>query len=43
MNDRDYMKDKVNSRWVNMLIVGILAIAFVVAAVSLPLLYFSGG
>lgn len=43
MNDRDYLKDKVNPRWMNILVIGVLAIAFLVAVASLPLLYFSGG
>jgi Mn2+/Fe2+ NRAMP family transporter len=43
MNDRDYMGDKVNPRWVNALVIAVLAIAFLIAIVSLPLLYFSGG
>lgn len=43
MNDRDYMGDKVNSRWTNIPVIAVLVIASVIAAVSLPLLYFSGG
>jgi len=43
MNDRDYLKDQVNSRWVNVAVVGILVLAFVVAVVSLPLAIISGG
>jgi Mn2+/Fe2+ NRAMP family transporter len=43
MNDRDYMGDKVNPRWVNILVIAVLVIAFVVAVVSLPLFYYSGG
>jgi len=43
MNDRDYLKDNVNSRWMNIAVVGILSIAFLVALVTLPLLILSGG
>jgi Mn2+/Fe2+ NRAMP family transporter len=43
LNDRDYMGDKVNPRWVNALVIAVLVIAFVIAVLSLPLLYFSGG
>lgn len=43
MNDRDYLEDKVNPHWMNVLVIGVLVIAFIVSIVSLPLLYFSGG
>jgi Mn2+/Fe2+ NRAMP family transporter len=43
MNDRDYLKDKVNARWMNVAVIGILSIAFLVALATLPLLILSGG
>lgn len=43
MNDREYLKDKVNPRWRNVAFIGVLAIAFIVAIVTLPLLILSGG
>lgn len=43
MNDRDYLKDKVNPRWMNAAFIGVLAIAFIVAVATLPLLVLSGG
>jgi len=43
MNDRDYLGDKVNSRRSNILVMAVLGIASLVAVVSLPLFYFSGG
>lgn len=43
MNDREYLKDKVNARWMNIAFIGVLAIAFIVAVVTLPLLILSGG
>lgn len=43
MNDKDYLKDKTNHKLSNIAIVVILVIAFVVAAVSLPLEIMSGG
>jgi Mn2+/Fe2+ NRAMP family transporter len=43
MNDRSYLGDRVNGRLSNIALVGILAIAFVVAVVSMPLLILSGG
>lgn len=43
MNDREYLKDKVNKRWNNIAVIAVLGLAFVVAVVSLPLLILSGG
>lgn len=43
MNDRTYLGDRVNGGLSNTALVAILVIAFVVAAVSLPLLLLSGG
>ena len=43
MNDADYVRDKTNGRWGNLAIVAVLALAFVVALVSLPLEILSGG
>jgi Mn2+/Fe2+ NRAMP family transporter len=43
MNDRDYLGDKTNGRLSNYALVGVLVIAFGVAAVSIPLLVLSGG
>lgn len=43
MNDREYLRDDVNSRVQNLAFVGVLSIAFIVAVVSLPLLILSGG
>jgi len=43
MNDPSYLGDRVNGRLSNFALVGILAIAFVVAVVSMPLLILSGG
>jgi Mn2+/Fe2+ NRAMP family transporter len=43
MNDRSYLGDRVNGRLANFALIGILAIAFVVAVVSMPLLILSGG
>lgn len=43
MNDADYVRDKTNGRWSNLAIVAVLALAFVVALVSLPLEILSGG
>jgi Mn2+/Fe2+ NRAMP family transporter len=43
MNDREYLRDKVNSRWVNVAVIGVLGIAFCVALATVPLLIFSGG
>lgn len=43
MNDRSYLGDQVNPRWLNIVVVGILGMASVIALVSLPLLYLSGG
>jgi len=43
MNDRDYLRDQVNPRWLNVAVVAILALAFCVAVVSIPLMVLSGG
>jgi Mn2+/Fe2+ NRAMP family transporter len=43
MNDPTYLGDRTNGALSNIATVGILAIAFIVAAVSLPLLVLSGG
>jgi Mn2+/Fe2+ NRAMP family transporter len=43
MNDRAYLGDRTNGALSNIATVGILAIAFVVAVVSMPLLLLSGG
>ena len=43
MNDREYLRDKVNKPWSNVAVIAILAIAFLVALVTLPLLILSGG
>ena len=43
MNDRDYLRDTVNRPWANVAVVGVLAIAFLVALATLPLLVLSGG
>ena len=43
MNDRDYLKDQVNPRWLNVGMVAILLLACVVAVVSIPLMVLSGG
>ncbi len=43
MNDRQYLGDKTNRRFTNSAILLVLVIAFVVAAVSLPLEFLSGG
>ena len=43
MNDPAYLGDRVNGRLSNFALIGILAIAFVVAVVSMPLLILSGG
>ncbi|HEX6553868.1 MAG TPA: divalent metal cation transporter [Ktedonobacteraceae bacterium] len=43
MNDRHYLGDKANKRFTNIAILCILVLAFVVAAVSLPLEFLSGG
>ena len=42
MNDRDYMREQVNSRWANFAVVGIVVIAFVLAAVAIPLQVLGG-
>ena len=42
MNDKHYMREQVNSRWANFAIVGIIAIAFVLAAVAIPLQVLGG-
>jgi Mn2+/Fe2+ NRAMP family transporter len=43
MNDRDYLGDKTNNRATNFATVGVIALAFIVAAVSIPLLFITGG
>jgi Mn2+/Fe2+ NRAMP family transporter len=43
MNDRQYLGESTNRRFTNSAILCILVIAFVVAAVSLPLEFLSGG
>jgi Mn2+/Fe2+ NRAMP family transporter len=43
MNDRTYLGDRVNGRLANWALIAILAVAFVVAVVSMPLLILSGG
>jgi Mn2+/Fe2+ NRAMP family transporter len=43
MNDRSYLGDRVNGRLSNWALILILALAFVVAVVSMPLLILSGG
>jgi Mn2+/Fe2+ NRAMP family transporter len=42
MNDTDYMGEQINSRWTNFVVVGIVAIAFVLAAVAIPLQVLGG-
>ena len=43
MNDPDYLGNKTNGRLGNITLICILIIAFVVAIVSLPLEFLSGG
>lgn len=43
MNDPDYLGDKTKKRITNLAMIVVLALAFVVAIVSLPLLVLSGG
>ena len=43
MNDPEYLGDQTNGRLTNVATIGILVIAFVVAAVSIPLLILTGG
>jgi Mn2+/Fe2+ NRAMP family transporter len=43
MNDRQYLGDKTNRRFTNSAILFVLVLAFVVAAISLPLEFLSGG
>lgn len=43
MNDRTYLDDKTNGRMSNLFLIAILIMAFVVAVVSLPLLFLGGG
>jgi Mn2+/Fe2+ NRAMP family transporter len=43
MNDPDYLHDRVNGPLGNIALAGILAVAFIVAVVSIPLLLLSGG
>ena len=43
MNDEEYLQDKVNGRLSNIATVAIIVMASIVALVSLPLLFLSGG
>jgi len=43
MNDPQYLGDKINGRFTNIAVVGILLIAFIVAVISIPLQLTSGG
>jgi Mn2+/Fe2+ NRAMP family transporter len=43
MNDRTYLGDRINGKLSNAALVAVLIVAFVVAAVSMPLLILSGG
>jgi Mn2+/Fe2+ NRAMP family transporter len=43
MNDREYLRDKTNGIVTNVATIAVLAVAFVVAAVSIPLLIITGG
>jgi Mn2+/Fe2+ NRAMP family transporter len=43
MNDRDYVGEQTNGAFSNFATIGVIAVAFVVAVVSLPLLFLSGG
>ena len=43
MNDRTYLGDRVNGKLSNTALVAVLVLAFIVAAVSMPLLILSGG
>ncbi len=43
MNDPQYLGEKINGRWTNIAVMGILLMAFVVAIVSIPLELLSGG
>ena len=43
MNDRDYLGNQVNGRVTNLLAVGVIVLASVVALVTLPLTLLSGG
>ncbi|HEU4571734.1 MAG TPA: divalent metal cation transporter [Candidatus Limnocylindrales bacterium] len=43
MNDADYVQDRQNGLLANAATVGVLAVAFIVAVASLPLLLLSGG
>ena len=43
MNDPDYVQDKTNGRLTNIAMIAVLAMAFVVAVISIPLLLLSGG
>jgi hypothetical protein len=43
MNNPHYLGDKVNPRWVNIIVLAILLIAFVVSITSIPLEFLSGG
>jgi Mn2+/Fe2+ NRAMP family transporter len=43
MNNSQYLGDKINPRWMNIIVVVVLLIAFVVALTSIPLELLSGG
>lgn len=43
MNDREYLGDKVNPHWMNVIVLAILGAASVVALLTLPLAIISGG
>jgi len=43
MNNRQYLGDKINPRWINIAVLVVLLIAFVVSIISIPLELLSGG
>ncbi|HYX51081.1 MAG TPA: hypothetical protein VE843_15145, partial [Ktedonobacteraceae bacterium] len=43
MNDPQYLGDKMNGRFTNIAMLGILVLAFLVALISLPLVIITGG
>ncbi|GLV56815.1 hypothetical protein KDH_36540 [Dictyobacter sp. S3.2.2.5] len=43
MNDPQYLGDKINASWMNFALIAILSLAFLVAAISIPLELMSGG
>jgi Mn2+/Fe2+ NRAMP family transporter len=43
MNDREYLGEHTNGRFANIATIAVLAMAFLVAVVSIPLLILSGG